>query len=382
MKVAMISEFPLDFEKIQGGISAVVYYLSRELSKYPDLTLEIISCQKEVNKEITKYLNRVPVHFIPSSKLPYLISNFTVRKWRIKDIIHKINPDLLHLQGQSYHSYPALYGKYPTIMSVHGIMYEEVKYLKKSPFKWIRSYLYKMIEKTCLKKANYIVASNEYAYDKIKHLIKGKKYYLLNNPIDPSFFTIDRIPEKNRILFVGRIEPRKGLEYLVEAIDILRSKIEIKLFVIGVPQRTDYYNKLLYLVKKLHLTEFIIFKGLIDQDKLMEEYSICQLLVLPSIEETSPMVIQQAMAAGVPVIATKAGGIPYLIKNRETGILVETKDSLALANAILGALNNPNACDFFINKAKNVALEKFNVVRIAAQIKEIYNQIMSKNSHQ
>ena len=375
MRIVMVSDFPLRDNKIKGGISALVYYFAQEINKHEEIDFHILACLKELREAVVRKIGRTTIHYLPSSRLPHLITTFTIRKWKMKKKLKELNPDIVHLQGQSRHSYPVLNSGFLTILSVHGIMYEEVKYLKKNIFKFIRSYLYKMIEKKCLKNVDYIIASNEYAYQKIKHLAKTNKFYLLKNPVDPIFFNLEREPIKNRLLYAGKIDPRKGLEYLLDAVFLLSKNIELELHVVGPIVRQDYKKILLELVDEKKMNNFVYFKGLISQEGLFEEFRRCHILVLPSNEETSPMVIEQAMAAGIPVVATKAGGITYLIKDNITGRLVNARDSASIASGILDLIKNPDKCDYLTKNAKEYARLNFDVKKIANEMVIVYKEI-------
>ncbi|MBA7580334.1 Alpha-maltose-1-phosphate synthase [subsurface metagenome] len=102
------------------------------------------------------------------------------------------------------------------------------------------------------------------------------------------------------------------------------------------------------------------------------------LFVLPSIREPLGICLLEAMATGLPVVATNVGGIPEVVKDKETGLLVSPKDPKALAHAILTLLQNGE-------KAKNMGIagrkrveEKFNITTMVRKTEDIYQDLIEK----
>jgi glycosyltransferase involved in cell wall biosynthesis len=146
--------------------------------------------------------------------------------------------------------------------------------------------------------------------------------------------------KKIRVLTVGRIVPIKGLEYLIEAVHLLyKRNIKIHLKIVG-PLYGEHYNgyehKLRAMIRRLNLSDIVEFTGPIPfGEELMEIYRNADVFVISSISEGIPRVLCEAMAKGLPIVATRVGGIPWLLKETGAGLLVKPKDSEGLAQAIL-----------------------------------------------
>jgi glycosyltransferase involved in cell wall biosynthesis len=151
----------------------------------------------------------------------------------------------------------------------------------------------------------------------------------------------DRIPVK--ILFVGRFHPIKGLDILIEAL-ALCDKEKFSVYIVADDKQISYYtNCIKKLVQKKCLNENIIFCGKIgEEDKLIEIYKECDIFVQPSLWDTSPITIVEAMCAGLPIVASNVGGIPEWVEDGVTGILVPEGNSLKLAKAIKSLLEDRN----------------------------------------
>ncbi|NSW90262.1 MAG: glycosyltransferase [Firmicutes bacterium] len=150
-----------------------------------------------------------------------------------------------------------------------------------------------------------------------------------------------------KILYVGYLRHEKGLQYLLEAVKLLRKEnVNVYLTIIG---EGDILVELKKVVIDLEIDKFVNFKGYIPLgETLFNEYKKHDIFVLPSISEGTPRVLLEAMCKGLAVIATNVGGIPYSVKNEYNGILVKPKDSKALANSILKVINDDDLRKYII----------------------------------
>ena len=196
---------------------------------------------------------------------------------------------------------------------MHGISYEEVKY-RSQRFSWARKYFQIYMEKIVLKKVDHVICVTDYVKKNIEHLTNSN-LYVIENPVSKEYFEIQNKEVPHRVLFVGTIIKRKNIIDLLKAINILKDKIQIELHIVGVPEDLYYYKILKNYVKEIQLNKNIKFLGPLSEEELLEEYRQCALLVLCSYEESAGMVLQQAMAAGKIVIATKSRGVPCIVKD-------------------------------------------------------------------
>lgn len=171
-------------------------------------------------------------------------------------------------------------------------------------------------------------------------------------PEDEAKAAVD-IPQDARIiLFVGRIEPLKGIDTLLKAIAIMMEDCHLttcnfSVVIIGgdpsesASQDETEMGKLKQLSHDLGLDEMVFFLGKRDQTSLPYYYSAAQILVMPSFYESFGMVALESMACGTPVVASHTGGLKYLIQNGVTGYTVSGGDSKALAKKLNQLLFNP-----------------------------------------
>jgi len=176
------------------------------------------------------------------------------------------------------------------------------------------------------------------------------------------------------IMTIGRLEWRKGFKYLIGAMNLLKEKLDeidfrsMKLLIIGGGVLRGELEKLVY---GLSLGEKVKFLGALPGQKIPEYLAACDCFVLTSLEEGFGIVILEAMASRVPVVGTKIGGILDIIKDRETGVLVESKNPGAIAEAIYEIYSRPEFAKNLVSEAAR-DLPQYEWQKIIERVEKIY----------
>lgn len=150
-------------------------------------------------------------------------------------------------------------------------------------------------------------------------------------------------PEPLRLLVVSRLDVIKGVDVAIQALAELKD-IPAVLRVVG-EGRGEYAADLLRLAERLGVSDRIEWAGKVAREHLDEEYRAADLLVVPSRYEAFCAVILEAYAAGLPVVASNVGGIPYVVQNGECARLVEPEDAPELARAIVDLISDAKQYD-------------------------------------
>jgi glycosyltransferase involved in cell wall biosynthesis len=147
-------------------------------------------------------------------------------------------------------------------------------------------------------------------------------------------------PPGREALFVGRLDRRKGIHVLLEAVAVLRDRLDtFHLTVVGDgPDRAWMERR----VVEGGLKTFVTFAGPLDETGVAEAVRRADLLVAPGLAEGLPVVIMEALASGVPVVASAVGGVPELVRHGETGLLAPAGDPEGLADAMADLLACPD----------------------------------------
>ena len=184
------------------------------------------------------------------------------------------------------------------------------------------------------------------------------------------------------LLFVGRIEPLKGIDTLLRSLASLNDcgaldKFEVCLTIIGgdasvsEDEMSVEMAKLMELRRELNLEDVVAFLGKRSQDTLPYYYSAADVVVMPSHYESFGMVALEAMACGTPVVASQVGGLAYLIQDGETGYHVRDQEPDELADRLYDLLSNDALHNEMSLKAAAYA-KKYSWEVIAKQIEEVY----------
>lgn len=163
---------------------------------------------------------------------------------------------------------------------------------------------------------------------------------------------IESCNDTTNLLYVGRMAPIKGLEYLIEAIHLLNNKKIKLLMVVDPTPYLPYEKEILSSITKFGLSEKIeIKKNIHEPQRLVEIYKASDIFILPSLWDTSPITVIEAMSCGLPVIASEVGGIPEFVKDGISGILFPPKSSKAIADSISKLVKDPRLRQQMANNA-------------------------------
>ena len=308
----------------------------------------------------------------------------------LKEIIKLLNqekPEVLHLNSSvagCLGSWAAQIYKKKTkaslkvIYTVHGWVFLEPGFCK--------SRIYFLAEKISAKyKDLFIVLSEKDLQIALTRKIAPKeKIIKIYNGLDPqaiSFLTKEqacqqilplacRDSAKPLIGVIANFYATKGLTFLIKAAALIRKNFQFSIFNLLIIGDGPERKKLEKMIKKLNLIDCVFLAGKIPQaSRYLKAFDI---FVLPSVKEGLPYVILEAMAAEVPIITTNVGGIPELIENGKSGLLVEPKNPIALAGAIERLLNNPEQQKSLAKNAKQQA-GKFGLGQMLGQTYQLYN---------
>jgi colanic acid/amylovoran biosynthesis glycosyltransferase len=182
-----------------------------------------------------------------------------------------------------------------------------------------------------------------------------------------------------RLFSCARLNPCKGFIYLLAAVDQLRQDgYQVNLRIAGEDDKggKGYRQELEAKIKSLQLEQEVQLLGPVSEEVVREELQIAHVFVLASLEEPLGVALMEAMAMEVPVVATKAGGVPELIVDRLHGLLVPPCDNLAIAKAVSEIANNTGVTETIrLNGRARIESEfghKVSASKISEHLKEIF----------
>ncbi len=181
--------------------------------------------------------------------------------------------------------------------------------------------------------------------------------------------------ESDFILFVGRLAKNKGLSCLLEAVpEVVKDFPDMKFVFIG--EDEGMYDSLMAQAKKLGIMQILLFLGNLSDDDVSGAFYDCSLFVLPSEFEAFGIVLIEAMAAKKPTVATRVGGIPYVIKEGKTTTLVECGNSQKLAWAICDILTDEKKRKSYGEAGRNLVLENYTIEKVVTRLETLYAKVL------
>lgn len=388
-----------------GGIGRYTYLLAKGLAKRGHQVHVITQTFKD--KEHDYIEDGVYVHRIKHPeifKVRYPFEEFARRleySWRVyRKILELIDKyDIQIVEGPNFSAECFIYSlfkKTPLVTRIHT-PYEEV--IKN--FGWgltLDRRLGCWLEDELIRRSDIITCSTKIYANMIreKYNLKFDKVGVITLGIEVPDDIIGGEEEHNRgetlnVLFVGRLEKRKGIHILMQAIpEVLKEIPDIEFTIVGrdtffqkdeasfeSPEgktfKTEFWDKLPEDIKnKVHLV------GVVDNVELKKYYKSCDLFVAPSLHETFGYVYLEAMSYGKPVIGCKVGGVPEVIKDGEVGILVEPSNSKALAEAIKKAVRDYSKIIQMGTTAREYVKNNFSLYKLADETESLYKSIIER----
>jgi glycosyltransferase involved in cell wall biosynthesis len=287
--------------------------------------------------------------------------------------LREIDPDLVHGQGTERDcSISGVLSGFPCVMTIHGNMRVMARLAQSPPlsFHWLAARL----ESFTLPRALGVICITNYTRHEVESL--NPRTWVVPNAVDASFFGIEPAPvDGPTILCVGNICPRKNQNAFIQALDGLAPEGSFRIVFLGASNPADsYFRDFLELTITRPWCNYMGFTG---RDSLKNWLGKATALILPSLEDNCPMVVLEAMAAGVPVAAGRVGGVPDLIREGETGLLFDPSQAREMREATAQLLSGDPSISNRALQAKKEALDRFHPQVIARRHVEIYESVLA-----
>ena len=381
MKVLFLN---YEYPPLGGGAGNATQYLLREYAHIPDLEVHLVTSSVDESEHIISVAPNVTVHSIPVGKngknLHFQSSKDLLRYswrgfWYANSLLRKERFDVIH----AFFSVPcgfmatilSLWYRVPYIVSLRGA--DVPGYSER--FTGMYIFLRPLIR--CIWSRAARVVSNSAGLRMLALQTNVKQSIdMIPNGIDIAEFKPDAARETDgifRILCVSRITPRKGIRYLIEGFSLLQKKnsSKMELWIIG---EGDELASLRELVQSLGLHLSVKFFGRMEHEKLASFYGLADVFVLPSLNEGMSNTMLEALASGLPIIATVTGGTEELVLNGENGLYIEKQSSEDIALKLEQVLNDAELRKK-MGEMSRVRAEKMSWGNVASQYADLYRKV-------
>jgi glycosyltransferase involved in cell wall biosynthesis len=379
MKLLMICDYPMNASEIDGGVAAATFNLVQSLLKYTDIEITVIGFTYGSEDSQPVISNQGRLRAIRRTCPRRFVNVLGLRQLRppFRDVLLAEKPDIVHAQGEGIYASLAVTSGLPNVYTIHGVRLKELL-MSKSELGFLRHYFRQRLIKQHHKKAKNIVAINEYTKAAIAGL-HNAEVWLINNAIDEHFFELYSLddPIPGNILLVGGVRPRKDIITCLSAVRYLRDyNVSIHLDIVG-PDTEGYLQEVSAYIAAHQLGEHVTLHGLVTEDELDALYICADILVLSSIEESSPIAIVQGMAAGKPIVSTNVGGISEMVEESTNCFLVDAGDWQALGDRLRTLIENRDLRSQFGTASYELALRAWSAKAVALKTDEMYKEIVN-----
>ena len=370
-KLAIVSVYPERSGIITGGVEGVSHCLVSGLQQIAELEIHVLAPAIHRPSGLEKR-DGITIHWLKVGWLPFFLANFSTFRWRIQGCLAKINPDLTHFQGTA--SWLLNYNR-PHLFTIHGIYERDLLY-RKGPFLALRRAVIGFSEAMGRRRSPHTILISPYVLEEIGYQIAGQHWHI-ENPVTDDFFQLKRVAVESRVLFVGRVCARKNVDGLLRAFALARQQLPgMTLHIAGTAESREYEQSCRRLVAEHGLEEAVTFLGNIDRANLLHELKEASCLALISFQETAPMIVEEAMAAGLPVVVSRVCGLPYMVEEGITGFLLEPEAEEAIAARFVQLLQDKTLNETMGMRCRMVARERFHANRVAERTIAVYQHIL------
>ncbi len=342
----------------------------------PEVEVHVVSCLRQQVSSPPKLAANIFFHTLHVPKLGWMRTAYQGCIRAVRRKLQEIQPAIVHGQGTELDcALDAVFSGFPNVLTIHGNMrlIAQVNRVKPFSFLWLAAWL----ERIAVPRSRGVVCITDYTRQAVKDL--AQRTWVVPNAVDASFFDVHATPDPQApplLLCVGHVCVRKNQNNFIRALDALAVRRKFKLRFCGIAGESDAYGReFLGLVRA---RPWCVYTGSLTQRaELKALLRQATALALPSLEDNCPMTVLEAMAAGVPVVGARVGGVPELIEEGKTGFFCDPLDAGSMAAAAEKVLVDRTATAEVALRASQRARERFHPQVIARRHLEIYQELLS-----
>ncbi len=382
MHIVMVTVFPQDRDCIDGGVAGAAKYLVDELARHADVTVSVVVPTGPAGETICEGWGRFNVYRLgkegPWSFLPGTLYDVFAGKRRIRSLLEQLKPDIVHFQACTFLAADC---EYSHVLTIHGIAERDA--LWDSRWRLLRGpkrRLLKLTEDYGRRRVPHVILISEYAREFIPLKNNIRKTWLIDNPVADSYFDLQWAFEPGRIFCCSRIRPLKNIAGMIEAFALVVRQLPNTQLRIAGAAEDAYLEACKRQAEAAGLRDKVHFLGNISIKDVQLELSRANCLVVPSFQENTPLTIAEAMAGGVPVVASRVGGIPGMVKEGETGLLVDPHNTRSIAEAVQKILSDEALARSMGQRGGQAAERRFRASMVCEKTLRAYREVLAESS--
>lgn len=349
--------------------------LLQGFAQLPDVRVHVLSCaQQPVPSPMERLADNVEFHSLLVPKHGWLRTGYQGCIRAVRRKLREIRPDIIHGQGTEREcALSAVFSGFPNVLTIHGNMRLVAQVTRAKPFTF--NWLAARLEAFTLPRTRGVVCITHYTQEAVRDCVR--KTWVVPNAVDASFFEVESQPERVPLMLcVGNISVRKNQNAFIRALDPVAKSFPFRLCFLGHAHRGAAYDDEFF--QLVEARPWCSYEGFADRVRLKDCLRRAAIVALPSLEDNCPMVVLEGMAAGVPVLAARVGGVPDLIEEGVTGLFCDPLNAESMANAARRLLGDSSLRLRLRDSAKSRARERFHPKVIAQRHVEIYREVLGR----
>ena len=370
--VCLVTPYPATDDAVVGGVEAASLRLVTALLERPDVRVTIVAPAAESRVEVR---SGAQIHWVASrpAVLPGIVRYWTTERRALLAVVHEVDADVVHVQAIAGWGL-GLRG--PRIFQMHGVPEEAVLHTQRRTRR-LSSLVHVVIERRGRRSFPMVAVVGAHMVERFGSQFSGD-VLVAENTVPDSYFTIERTPTPGQILHGGVVSPRKNTLGLLRAFrQVLDEVPGATLRIAG--DKTSfraYVDECTRFCAHAGIAHRVAFLGPISIEQMRDELSKAEALVLPSFNESAPVIICEAMAAGVPVVSSRRDGMVSMVEEGRTGFLIEPDDHVAIANAVVTLLTDTAGNHAMGVASRSAAAARFSSEVLASTMLSCYDKLV------
>lgn len=368
MRIAIVTAFPEQEGTPRGGVEAVSVTLVQSLAALPGLDVQVVTVRADATAG-TRQWNGAAIHTLPRLGKRMLTGAMGPDRRQVQAYVRTLKPDVVHAHDTFGLMVRGML--LPRVMTIHGFIHGDTLAAGASLAR-VRSAAWRLIESRTWADYPHLISISPYVRERLTGIATGA-IHDIDNPIGEGFFNLPRHEDGLVIFTAAVVSRRKNTLGLIEALARVRKAgLDASLRLAGAVAEPAYDQLVRARIGALDLEPYVVRLGGISAAQVAAELGRASVFALVSREENSPLGIEEAMAAGVPVVTSNRCGMPYMVRDGVTGYLVDPEDPSEIAARLIELLKHPERRAAMGDRARVVASDRFHPRHVAERTREVY----------
>jgi glycosyltransferase involved in cell wall biosynthesis len=378
----MVTAFPEDVTAPSGGVESSSVTLAAALGRRSDVELHVVTTEKTVRVLAIEVAAAYTVHRIPWSGGTWMTRSLTAAGSKLSRYVVRLKPDVVHLHGV----YASLVKTaFPSVFTPHGIIHRDTRLSgKKAP--WLRALAWKELETRTWRRQDHVIFLNSHVRAEVEPYVSGS-WREIPNAVDSALFDSathggpDGDTEGRTVLSLANFVPLKNTLAVVEAFAKVCERVpDAQLVLAGSRASEGYLAQVRAAIAGHGLEPSVRIHLGLDRPGIRRELARAAVFCLLSRVDSAPVAVSEAMACGLPVVASHVGGLPQMVEHGGSGYLVSLDEPVEAAGRMVELLTNETMRRSLGSRGRELALERYHPDSVAAATVEFYGAAQERGT--